>query len=62
MGGLDRKKPWNPDWLLKNNCYRFKKAILFFLFYDIDHDFNTNIILFKNVTIWKMGRYRNYLK
>lgn len=24
MGGLDRKKPWNPDWLLKNNCHRFK--------------------------------------
>lgn len=26
MGGLDRKKPWNPDWLLKNNCYRFKNS------------------------------------
>lgn len=26
MGGLDRKEPWNPDWLLKDNCYRFKNS------------------------------------
>lgn len=26
MGSLDRKKPRNPDWLLKNNCYRFKNS------------------------------------
>lgn len=32
MGSLDRKKPWNPDWLLKNNCYRFKNSNIVFCF------------------------------
>lgn len=32
MGSLDRKKPWNPDWLLQNNCYRFKNSNIGFWF------------------------------
>lgn len=32
MGSLDRQKPWNPDWLLKNNCYRLKNSNIGFRF------------------------------
>lgn len=32
----------------------------FLLFYDIDHYFNTNTVLFRYVTLWKMGTYGNF--
>lgn len=38
------------------------KTAILGLVCDTDHHFNTNTLLFKYFTIWKMERYGNYLK